>query len=130
MDKCITRKEPATIPDCEELLRQHHELKEGFGQAYGSVRKDGHKLIELLRKPIGERSLPTNFLQGSRHVKETLETLYDENNLLEEQWQKKCTHLKMNLNFQKYKEEAKKVWECSLVPSPITSAYCIILVWG
>ena len=109
MSRCITRDEPATIPGCEELIRQHQELKEGFGEAYGSVRRDGHKLIELLRKPIGERSLPVNFLIGSRHVKETLETLYDENNLLEEEWQKKCTHLKMNLNLQKYKEEAKKV---------------------
>ena len=109
MSRCITRDEPATIPGCEELIRQHQELKEGFGEAYGSIRRDGHKLIELLRKPIGERSLPVNFLIGSRHIKETLETLYDENNLVEEEWQKKYTHLKKNLNFQKYKEEEKKV---------------------
>ena len=77
---------PTDIPKVEELIQDHHQLKVTYQEMYSSVRMDGHKLIEMMRKPIGESSLPLNFIVGTRHVKEILESSYDEKSWLDEQW--------------------------------------------
>ena len=65
--------------------------------------------MERLRVPVGQRSLPTGFVLGTRHVKEILESLFDEKNWVDEQWTRRHKILTQALNLRKFQEEAKKV---------------------
>ena len=100
---------PTDIPKVEELIQDHHQLKVTYQEMYSSVRMDGHKLIEMMRKPIGESSLPLNFIVGTRHVKEILESSYDEKSWLDEQWGRRDLMLRQALNLRKFQEQAQKV---------------------
>ena len=100
---------PADMESAENLQAKHRQLKETYQELYASARQDGHKIIERLKKPVGEGSLPTAFVIGTRHVKEILESLFDERNWLDEQWQRRSVILTQALNLRKYQNEAKKV---------------------
>lgn len=105
----MTKDFPADVGKAENLLAKHRELKETYQELYVSARQDGHKIIERLKRPVGEGSLPTPFVIGARHVKEILESLFDERNWLDEQWQRRQMILTQALNLRKYQREAKKV---------------------
>ena len=109
MDDCIAKEFPSTVPRAEELLATHNQLRDTYQDLYFVVRQEGHQIVEKLRKPVGSGSLPTNFVIGTRHVKETLESMFDEKNWLDEQWQRRNAILTQELNLRKYQEEAKKV---------------------
>ena len=100
---------PSEIPKLEELIEDHHQLKDRYQEMYSTVRMDGHKLIEMMRKPIGESSLPLNFIVGTRHVKEILESSYDEKSWLDEQWGRRDLMLRQALNLRKFQEQTQKV---------------------
>ena len=65
--------------------------------------------MEKLRVPVGDRSLPTGFVVGNRHVKEIMESLFDEKNWIDEQWSRRQVMLSQTLNLRKFQDEAKKV---------------------
>ena len=100
---------PGDVGKAESLLANHRQLKETYQELYASGRQDGHKIIDRLKRPVGEGSLPTAFVIGTRHVKEILESLFDERNWLDEQWQRRQVILTQALNLRKYQSEAKKV---------------------
>ena len=100
---------PANMDQAESLLAQHKQLKDTYQELYASARQDGHKIVERLKRPVGEGSLPTQFVIRTRHVKEILESLFDERNWLDEQWQRRQVILTQVLNLRKYQSEAKKV---------------------
>lgn len=100
---------PDDVEKAEALLSKHSQLKETYQELYASARQDGHKIIDRLKRPVGEGSLPTPFVIGTRHVKEILESLFDERNWLDEQWQRRQLILSQALNLRKYQKEAKKV---------------------
>lgn len=102
---------PTDIPRAEELLQTHQQLQETYQEMYTIVRRDGHRMIDIMRKPVGESSLPLNFIVGARHVKEILETLYDEKSWVDEQWGRRHMVLRQALNLRKFQEDAKKVGE-------------------
>ena len=54
MDLCMVKDHLTDIPHAEELLQQHNALKDTFLDLYGCARRDGHKIIQTLRKPVGE----------------------------------------------------------------------------
>ena len=62
-------------------------------------------------------SLPAKFITSTRHIKEILESLFDEKGLVEEQWEQRNTVLRQALNLKKFQEESKKV-------SRAVSSYC------
>lgn len=109
IDECMSKDFPANVGKAESLLAQHRCLKDTYQELYASARQDGHKIVERLKKPVGEGSLPTAFVIGTRHVKEILESLFDERNWLDEQWQRRNIILTQALNLRKYQSEAKKV---------------------
>lgn len=84
-------------------------MRESYSDLYTSARQDGHALIEKLRRPIGEGSVPPDFILAVRHIKEVLENLYDEKNLVDEQWQGRQDHLKMTYNFRVFQKDTEKV---------------------
>ena len=102
---------PEDVEKAESLLSRHGQLKETYQELYASARQDGHKIINRLKRPVGEGSLPTPFVIGTRHVKEILESLFDERNWLDEQWQRRQLILNQALNLRKYQKEANKVGE-------------------
>ena len=106
---------PADMESAERLQAKHKQLKDTYQELYVSARQDGHKIIERLKKPVGESSLPTAFVIGTRHVKEILESLFDERNWLDEQWQRRNVILTQALNLRKYQNEAKKVSTCRIL---------------
>lgn len=89
---------------------KHKELSEKVSVMYSGARQDGHLLIEKLRRPVGEGSVPLQFIQATRHVKERLENLYDEKNMIDEQWQRRQKYLKQSLTFQMFQKQSHKVW--------------------
>ena len=109
LDECQRKDYPSDIPEAEKLLSQHEELKETSHTLYTSVRMEGHKIVEKLRVPVGDSSLPTGFVMGTRHIKEILESLFDEKNWIDEQWARRRVLLFQALNLRKFQEEAKKV---------------------
>ena len=54
-------------------------------------------------------SVPAKFVMGSRHVKETLESLFDEYNWLGEQWSRRNATLQRALTYNLFLDETKKV---------------------
>ncbi len=84
-DVCNTKDTPPNIQSTEEAIAAHQELKQTFQTCYSLVREEGHKIIEKLRKPVGTSSVPMVFVARTRIVKEILESLFDENNWLNEQ---------------------------------------------
>ena len=74
-------------------------MREAYTQLYAGARQTGHAIIEKLRRPVGESSVPSRFIIASRHVKEVLENLYDEKNLIDEQWEVRRHFLKQTLTF-------------------------------
>lgn len=109
LDECQAKDLPPDIPKAEEMLSRHEQLKETCHTLYTSVRMEGHKIVEKLRVPVGESSLPKGFVMGTRHVKEILESLFDEKNWIDEQWARRRVVLFQTLNLRKFQEEAKKV---------------------
>lgn len=93
------------------MLSRHEELKEACHALYASVRMEGHKIIEHLRVPVGDSSLPTGYVMGTRHIKEILESLFDEKNWIDEQWVGRRLGLFQALNLLKFQKEAEKVRE-------------------
>ena len=57
VDDCMVKESPTEIPQAEEMLQKHIQLKETYQELYAMVRRDGHRLIEKLRKPVGESRL-------------------------------------------------------------------------
>ena len=106
---CSSHDQPADTRATEEAIQQHHRMKEQYNQLYNDARRDGHTIIEQLRRPVGDSSVPSQFIIGSRHVKEDLENLYDEKNLLDGQWDVHNNFLKQTLNFRLYQRETHKV---------------------
>lgn len=100
---------PVNVAQAEGLLAKHKQLKDTYQELYSSARQDGHKIIDKLKRPVGEGSLPTPFVIGTRHIKEILESLFDERNWLDEQWQRRQIILTQALNLRKYQSEANKV---------------------
>ena len=85
LDVCGTKDTPPDIHSLEEAIACHKELQETFQTCYSLVREEGHKIIEKLRKPVGDSSLPQAFVARTRVVKEILESMFDEKNWLDEQ---------------------------------------------
>ena len=54
-------------------------------------------------------SVPALFVMGSRHVKEILESLYDEFNWLTDQWIRRNATLQRSLTYNQFLDETKKV---------------------
>ncbi|CAI8007048.1 hypothetical protein GBAR_LOCUS5023 [Geodia barretti] len=77
-EACSSGLVPSSTGLCKESLAQHKALQERYQLMYNTTRTEGHRLIEKLKKPVGESSVPAKFVMGSRHVKETLENLFDE----------------------------------------------------
>ena len=115
-DECQSKDIPPDIPTAEEALAHHDQLKETCQSLYVSVRTECHKIVEKLRIPVGDSSLPKGFVMGTRHVKEILESLVDEKNWIDEQWALRRLVLFQTLNLRKFQQEAKKVSGCG--PSP------------
>ena len=109
LDECQAKDYPQDIARGEEMLSRHEQLKEACHALYTGVRMEGHKIVEKLRTPIGDSSLPRGFVMGTRHVKEILESLFDEKNWIDEQWARRRVVLFQALNLRKFQEEAKKV---------------------
>ncbi len=114
LDECQSKDYPPDIPRAQEMLTRHEKLRESCNALYSTVRQEGHKIVEKLRVPVGQSSLPTGFVMGTRHVKEILESLYDEKNWIDEQWVRRRVLLSQALNLRKFQEEAKKVSGCGL----------------
>jgi hypothetical protein len=109
LDECMEKNFPDGVEKAEALVSKHDKLKETYQELYASARQDGHKIIDRLKRPVGEGSLPTPFVIGTRHIKEILESLFDERSWLDEQWQRRQLILTQALNLRKYQREAKKV---------------------
>lgn len=120
IDECMEKDFPVNVAQAESLLAKHKQLKDTYQELYSLARQDGHKIIDRLKRPVGEGSLPTPFVIGTRHVKEILESLFDERNWLDEQWQRRRVILTQALNLRKYQSEADKVG----------GVYSYIVVWG
>ena len=54
-------------------------------------------------------SVPANFVMGTRHIKEILESLFDEYNWLGDQWTQRNTTLQRALTYNLFHDETKKV---------------------
>ncbi len=108
-EECQSKEYPHDIARAQEMLTRHEQLKETCHALCLNIRAESLKLVEKLRMPVGEGSLPTGFVQGTRHVKEILENVFDEKNWMDEQWKSRHTVLFQALNFRKFQEEAKKV---------------------
>lgn len=100
---------PPNITSTEDALEQHKQLFELISTVYITARQDGHTLIDKLRRPVGERGVPVEFIHATRHAKEKLESLYDEKNMIDEQWKIRQDYLRKTLNFQLFQKECKKV---------------------
>ena len=111
MDECLSKESPSDVTHAQEMLTKHEELKETCHALYTTVRTEGLKIVEKLRIPVGDSSLPTGFVVGTRHVKEILESLYDEKGMVDEQWANRHMVLSQELNLLLFQEEAKKVSE-------------------
>lgn len=109
LDECQAKTLPPDTPRAQEMLTQHEELKEACHSLYASARTEGHKIVERLRIPVGDSSLPRGFVLGTRHVKEILESLFDEKNWIDEQWSRRRGTLFQALNLRKFQDEARKV---------------------
>ena len=118
----MTKECPGDVEGMDQVISSHKQLKETYQSCYVVVREEGHKIIELLRKPIGDSSLPQAFVVRTRAVKEILESLFDENNWLDEQWTRRNTILDQTLHLRKYQREAKEVHDwLSAVGNPFLS---------
>ena len=106
MDECSSDSCKTSI---QNAVTKHNELADTVSVMYTSAYQDGHLLIEKLRKPVGEGSVPFKFIQATRHVKERLENLYDERNMIEEQWKRRQKYLLQSLNFQLFQKKSEKV---------------------
>ena len=80
-----------------------------YTDLYSQVKQDGHNLIEKLRKPVGNLGVPREFTLATRFIKECLENLYDEKNLVDDQWHLRQDHLKKTLNFRLFQRDTNKV---------------------
>ena len=109
LDACQSKDCPPDIRQTEEALTNHRQLKESCEELHNCVRREGQKIVEKLRVPVGDSCLPRGFVMGTRHVKEILENLYDEKNWIDEQWVKREVLLMRTLNLRKFQDEAKKV---------------------
>ena len=109
MDECASLEQPPDIAAVEENIERHQQLKNRYSEMYSSAREDGHNLISKLRRPVGEGSVPSDFIIGSRHVKELLENMYDEKILIDDQWETRQQLLKQTLNLRVFQMNAKKV---------------------
>ena len=94
-ETCGTKDMPPDIPSLEEAISAHKKLQETFQTCYSLVREEGHKIIERLRKPVGDSSLPQAFVARTRVVKEILESMFDEENWLDEQVRTKKNYMYM-----------------------------------
>ena len=106
---CSSHDQPADTRATEEAIENHKTMREAYTQLYAGARQTGHAIIEKLRRPVGESSVPSRFIIASRHVKEVLENLYDEKNLIDEQWEVRRHFLKQTLTFRLYQLETHKV---------------------
>ncbi|XP_019853833.1 PREDICTED: triple functional domain protein-like [Amphimedon queenslandica] len=106
MDECSSDSYKSSV---QLAVTRHNELADTVSLMYTSAYQDGHHLIEKLRKPVGEGSVPFKFIQATRHVKERLENLYDERNMIEEQWKRRQKYLSQSLNFQLFQMQSEKV---------------------
>ncbi len=109
LDECQSKDKPTDTGRIEEVLAKHQLLKESCDHLHSTVQQQGKKIVEKLRMPVGDSSLPTGFVMGTRHVKEILESLYDEKSWIEEQWGKRQALLTKALNLCKFQDKAKKV---------------------
>ena len=109
LDECQSKQKPSDTSQTEEALTNHKQLRESCDALHSTVQQDGKKLVEKLRRPVGDSSLPTGFVMGTRHVKEILENLYDERSWIDEQWGKRQTMLTRTLNLCKFQDQAKEV---------------------
>lgn len=109
IDECGSRSKPTEVSECERLIEAHAQLKDSFTVLYNLAKQDGHTLIDKLRKPVGTQGIPRSFTLMTRLLKESLETLYDEMTLVEDQWQARQDHLKKTYNFRLYQRDTKKV---------------------
>ena len=126
---CSSHDQPVDTKATEEAIESHQAMKEVYTQLYTTARQTGHTIIEKLKRPVGESSVPSQFIIGSRHVKEVLENLYDEKNLIDEQWEVRKHFLKQTLNFRRYQMETQKaratVYVCVCVCGPsLTDCPC------
>ena len=128
LDECMEKHFPDGVEKAEGLLSKHAQLKETYQELYSSARQDGHKIIDRLKRPVGEGSLPTPFVIGTRHIKEILESLFDERNWLDEQWQRRQLILTQALNLRKYQKEAKKVGGvcCDHMINHMIAPWCLV----
>jgi hypothetical protein len=110
MDECSSKSCPADITSTEDALDKHKKLQEYYTELYTGARQDGHTLIEKLRRPVGEGGVPSDFILAVRHIKEVLESLYDEKNLIDEQWQSRNNHLKMTHSFRIFQKDTSKIF--------------------
>lgn len=108
---CMSKDSPGDVEGMEEAISAHKQLKETYQSCYSTVREEGHKIIEILRKPIGESSLPQAFVMRTRAVKEILESLFDEKNWLDEQWTRRNMILDQLLHLRRYQREADEVYK-------------------
>ena len=129
-EACSSRLIPSNVMQCQEALAQHRALQERYQLMYTTTRTEGHRLIEKLKKPVGESrysvcvcvppctcrvidvcrsSVPSNFVMCTRNVKELLENLYDEFNWLGDQWTQRNTALQRALTYNVFLDETKKV---------------------
>lgn len=112
MDRCTSVTIPPNITSTTKAIDDHKHLFDLISNLYTSARQDGHLLIDKLRRPVGESSVPVEFIQASRHIKEELESLYDEKNMIHEQWKIRQEHLRKTLNFQMFQKDSNKVSSC------------------
>jgi hypothetical protein len=109
-EACSSGLVPSSTGLCKESLAQHKALQERYQLMYNTTRTEGHRLIEKLKKPVGDSSVSAKFVMGSRHVKETLENLFDEFNWLGEQWSRRNATLQRALTYNLFLDETKKVY--------------------
>ena len=109
LDDCQSKDKPSDTSGTEDALTHHKLLKESCNGLYSTVQREGMKIVEKLRMPVGDSSLPTGFVMGTRHIKEILESLYDERSWIDEQWAKRQVLLTRQLNLCKFQDKAEKV---------------------
>ena len=109
MDQCASQFKPPDVKLSEDAVEKHKALRDSYSEMYAVAKQDGHTLIEKLRRPIGDVGVPREFTRSSRYIKECLENLYDEKNLVDDQWYIRHNHLKKTLNFRIFQRDTAKV---------------------
>lgn len=111
MDQCASQLKPPDVKLSEDAVEKHKGLRDSYSEMYAAAKQDGHTLIEKLRRPIGDVGVPHEFTRSSRYIKECLENLYDEKNLVDDQWYIRHNHLKKTLNFRIFQRDTAKIFK-------------------